>query len=280
MKRGEDVSFKNILLAHTGSTAFPSSLRYAAKIAAKHDAWLTGVYGGVSSYFDQVLGLTDDLRLRLLEVKQEKIEGIRKQFNEEVARAGIQERAEFLTLEAVGKLSPTDIARNFDFVVTGYQSKVPNDEYRSVSPDLMALRSGRPVLVVPDGYEAETLANHALVAWDGKRSAARAINDAMAVLEEKPRKVSVLTVGDVVHTLPAGAGILKHLERHGIQADHIQRQKSGRSIAEIIKATADEIGAKLIVMGAYEHSKFSQDLFGGVTHEVLHSVRVPVFMSH
>ncbi|WP_276326206.1 universal stress protein [Phaeobacter gallaeciensis] len=40
------------------------------------------------------------------------------------------------------------------------------------------------------------------------------------------------------------------------------------------------MGAKLIVMGAYEHSKFSQDLFGGVTHEVIRSSQVPVFMSH
>jgi len=274
------VSIKNILLAHTGSAAYPSSLRYAAKIAAKHNAWLTGIYGGVTSYFDQVLGLTDDLRLKLLEVKKSKVDGIRDLFHEEVARAGIQERAEFLSLEAVGKLSPAEVARNFDFVVTGYQSKLPNDEYRAASPDLMALRSGRPVLVVPDGYEAETLATHALVAWDGKRSAARAINDAMTVLEEKPRKVSILTVGKVMQELPASVGILRHLERHGIQADHIQRSKSGHSIADIIKTTADEIGAKLIVMGAFEHSKFSQDVFGGVTHDVLQSAQVPVFMSH
>lgn len=33
-------------------------------------------------------------------------------------------------------------------------------------------------------------------------------------------------------------------------------------------------------MGAYEHSKFSQDLFGGVTHELIRSTKVPVFMSH
>lgn len=48
----------------------------------------------------------------------------------------------------------------------------------------------------------------------------------------------------------------------------------------MIKDTADEIGAKLIVMGTYEQSKFSQDLFGGVTYAVVRTARVPVFMSH
>ena len=50
--------------------------------------------------------------------------------------------------------------------------------------------------------------------------------------------------------------------------------------AEAAQKTADEIGAKLIVMGAYEHSKFSQDIFGGVTHDVVRSSNIPVFMSH
>lgn len=277
---GGKVTIKNILLAHTGTVAYPSSLRYAVKIAAKHNAWLTGIYGSSTSYFDQVLGLSDDLLAKVLEIKNSKIDGVRDLFQEEVVRGGIRERAEFLALDALGELSPAEVARNFDFIVTGYQSKLPNDEYRGASPDLMALRSGRPVLVVPDGYEAETLATHALVAWDGKRSAARAVNDAMSVLEEKPRKVSLLTVGKVADDLSSPTGILTHLERHGIQADHIQRSKSRHNIAEIIKTTADEVGAKLIVMGAFEHSKFSQDVFGGVTHDVMQTAQVPVFMSH
>lgn len=274
------MSIKNILVAHTGSSGFESSVRYSAKIAAKHGAWLTAVYGGTSSYFDQVLGLTDDLHERLMSVRNEKIVQSVQLFDKLTAEAGIADRAHFISPAQVGNSSLPEIARSFDFVVTGYQPKLPNDEFRSVSPDLVALQSGRPVLVVPDQYVSESLADHALVAWDGKRSSARALNDAMSVLEEKPRKVSVLTAGDVLSELPEGIGIETHLERHGIQAEHLTRSRSGRSIAEVIQATAAEVGAKLIVMGAYEHSKFSQDLFGGVTHEVIRSTKVPVFMSH
>lgn len=274
------MTIKNILLAHSGSSGFPSSLRHAAKIAAQHGAWLTGVYGGTSSYFEHVLGLTEDLLDKLGQVRTDKIKASRDLFMEVTAKAGLGDRAQFLMPNDIGKLNLTQVARHFDFVVTGYQPKLPTDEFRAVSPDLMAMQSGRPVLVVPDGYSTEQLASHALVAWDGKRSAARSLNDTMHILEEKPRKVTVVTVGSGLDKMPGGADILTHLERHGIQAEHIERPKIGKSIANTIQVTAAEIEAKLIVMGAYEHSKFSQDLFGGVTHEVIRSTKVPVFMSH
>jgi Universal stress protein UspA and related nucleotide-binding proteins len=33
-------------------------------------------------------------------------------------------------------------------------------------------------------------------------------------------------------------------------------------------------------MGAYEHSKFSEDILGGTTHDVLARTPLPVFMAH
>ena len=271
---------KNILIVHTGSAAYPSSLRHAVKIAVTHDAWLTALYGNSNSYFDQVLDLTEDLTKKLRSVRQARIADAKTVFDAETSAAGISDRSVFLQPEDVGKLSPSEVARHYDFVVTGFHPNRPADEFRAVSPDIIALQSGRPVLVVPEGYQAETLADHALVAWDGKRAAARALNDAMSVLEEKPRKVSVVTVGNLLRDMPKAIGISTHLERHGIEAEFISVPSTGRDIAGVIQKTARDIGAKLIVMGAYEHSKFSQDIFGGVTHEVVRASSVPVFMSH
>ncbi|MBO9421586.1 Universal stress protein family protein [Labrenzia sp. THAF191b] len=274
------MTIKNILLVHSGTSGFPSSLRHASKIAAKHNAWLTGVYGSDISFFDQVLGLTEDLVKKLGVVRNAKIESSHELFEDVTNSLGLTDRAQFLMPETVGNLSLPEIARNFDFVVTGCQPKLPTDEFRAVSPDLLALQSGRPVLVVPDQFEAEQLGSHTLVAWDGKRAAARALNDAMNILEERPRKVSLLTVGDILPSFPEGTDIFTHLERHGVNVEKIACPKPTNSVAKTIQKTAAEIGAKLVVMGAYEHSKFSQDLFGGVTHELIRSTKVPVFMSH
>lgn len=275
------MAFRNILLAYSGEAAFLSSLRHALKIARQHDGWLTGVFRNGPSYIDRYgAGLSTDLRARLEAVENEDMAAAMALFHEEAALAGLSERVAFLDPEEVGTLPPSEIARAYDLVVTGAQSHLPNEEHRAASPDMLALRSGRPVLIVPDGYSAPGLADHALVAWDGKRSAARALNDAMAIFEVDRRRVTVLTVGPEPELPPPGGGIVTHLQRHDVQAIHLHKRPRHQSIAQLIETTARDLGAKLIVMGAYEHSKFSQDMFGGVTHEVMRTARVPVLMSH
>ena len=77
-----------------------------------------------------------------------------------------------------------------------------------------------------------------------------------------------------------GGGIMTLLERHGVHAVSLHVPRDRRGVARIIDEAAQQVGAELLVMGAFEHSKFSQDLFGGVTHEILKSARIPVLMSH
>ena len=55
--------------------------------------------------------------------------------------------------------------------------------------------------------------------------------------------------------------------------------KSG-SVANTILSEAKKDSARLIVMGAFEHSKFSHDLIGGVTTDVMAKTHVPVLMAH
>lgn len=274
------MTFKNILLAYSGEAAYGSSLRHAIKLALHYDGWLTGMFRNGQSYFDRhSAGLTTDLRQRLQDIQEQDVREALRTFDKAVADTGLQDRAEFLTPERVSKVMPSEMARHYDLVVTGFHTDHPNEQHLAASPDMIALKSGRPVLVVPQSYDAPGLADHALLAWDGKRSAARALGDAMGILEGK-RQVTILTVGPVEPEPSPDGGILRHLERHGIAATYVHRTGRGKSVAAEIEDTADELGAKLIIMGAYEHSKFSQDLFGGVTHEVLKTARVPVFMSH
>ena len=54
---------------------------------------------------------------------------------------------------------------------------------------------------------------------------------------------------------------------------------ASHSVAETLNRRATEIGASLIVMGAYSHSRLRQHLFGGVTSAMMRGARVPVLMS-
>ena len=46
------------------------------------------------------------------------------------------------------------------------------------------------------------------------------------------------------------------------------------------KAFVADLGADLLVMGAYGHSRLREFVFGGVTREILRHMTLPVLMSH
>lgn len=79
----------------------------------------------------------------------------------------------------------TDFSRAFDVIIMGNHASSINEDHFTTQPDMLALRGGRPVLIIPQGFEAEGVASHALVAWDGKRAAIRALVAAMPFLETK-----------------------------------------------------------------------------------------------
>ncbi|HSF91566.1 MAG TPA: universal stress protein, partial [Paracoccaceae bacterium] len=149
--------------------------------------------------------------------------------------------------------------------------------HMAVHPDVVARNSGRPVIVVPAGYRTESLGDVAVIAWDGRRAAARAVADAMNVLENKS-KVTVLSVSKPDQTDLSSIDDL--LARHGINFTNEVQPKGAETIASRILGTVEKSGAGLLIMGAYEHSKFAEDIFGGVTNEVLKKSTVPVLLSH
>jgi len=272
------MSIKSILSAYSGDASGGSELQHAMRLAKHHDAWLTGVLRHSQSDLEHSLrGIVPKRYLKtFFEAEQERINEVAERFRTVTSEAGLADRSEFVDLSAERSGSLSEFARVFDLVVTGVHSRLENEEHMSANPDLIALRSGRPVIVVPDGYAAEGLAEHALVAWDGKRSSARAIGDAMVGLEDKAR-VTLITVG--AEKAPGTDLLLRNLERHGIESELMVRTRE-KSIAATILNAAQEVSAKLIVMGAFEHSKFSHDVFGGVTTDVVREADVPIFLSH
>ena len=275
------MGIKNILCDYSGNANRGSGLRHGLKLAEHHDAWLTGVLRHGRPVLEKrfELQVPDDVLEKLRQSDAARIRAVKDRFDDLVLEKGRSQKSEFIDLDPRDGLALSEFARSFDLVVTGNHSEDLSEEHMTAHPDLIALRSGRPVLVVPNGYEAPGLAEHALVAWDGKRSAARAVGDAMSILEEKA-KVTVLTIGRSAPATVPGGGIVTALQRHGINAGHLHRHREGKTVAETIESVADEIDARLIIMGAYEHSKFAQDIFGGVTNEVLKTARVPVFLAH
>lgn len=143
--------------------------------------------------------------------------------------------------------------------------------------------SGRPVLVLPNGYRAAEMgAFHSVtVAWDNSRAAARAIADAIPVLR-RAKAVRVVTIVDekAIRSEPEPGEILKYLDAHGVNAGHDRVRAGGRSGATVLMDYARQHSAELLVMGGYGHSRMREIVLGGVTKAMLTHPPLPVFLSH
>jgi nucleotide-binding universal stress UspA family protein len=141
--------------------------------------------------------------------------------------------------------------------------------------------SGRPVLLVPAIDEPHAL-GRVLVAWKASRAAARALHDAMPLLQAATR-VDVLIV-DRVGSLPAEDGsdamLIAHLRRHAVAATLVHLPRTSASAAGAIAEHAARMHADLIVSGGYGRARALEQVFGGVTRFLLEHATIPVLFSH
>jgi nucleotide-binding universal stress UspA family protein len=56
-------------------------------------------------------------------------------------------------------------------------------------------------------------------------------------------------------------------------------ERTSIGIGETLLSRATDVGADLIVMGAYGHARWTERLLGGATRQLLKSMTVPVLMS-
>ena len=145
----------------------------------------------------------------------------------------------------------------------------------------MLLSLGTPVLYVPKLTSVTTLGSRILVAWDGSRTAARALNDALPLIDMSEHTL-ILNVDSGQHEQSTATlrRLAERLARHCPSADFAQVQAVPKSIADVLQARAQEMSADLIVSGAYTHSRLKERIFGGVTRNLLERTRFPLLLSY
>lgn len=149
-------------------------------------------------------------------------------------------------------------------------------------PERLALESGRPVLMVPRVGRFADIPRNLLIAWNGKREAARAAFDVLALLPPgSSARLLVLDDGSKGAALAAGAEMLAQTFRlHGVDADVRIVAIAGRPIGRAIMDECTATGADLLAMGAYGHTRFRELVFGGATRYVTHNLAIPTLFSH
>ncbi|WP_256806484.1 universal stress protein [Bradyrhizobium sp. Bra64] len=174
-------------------------------------------------------------------------------------------------------------ARCADIIVSGGRSPAFSDAFALASPKDLVMQAGRPLLVVPDRANWLDLRS-VLVAWKDTPEARRAVVDALPMLR-KARDVTIAGIperDDDRSAVMAGVtDVAAWLARHGVTATaRAPDAVGGETAAAQLEKIASDVGAGLIVAGAYGHSRFRELILGGVTeYLVTQSVR-SVLLSH
>ena len=115
--------------------------------------------------------------------------------------------------------------------------------------------------------------------WNGSTEAARTIALGMPFLNNASRVV-VLTNTDGMVPGPSGEDVTRHLRRHGLPAEYRGIASGSTASGEALLTECTEMGADLLIKGAYTHNRLRQLVFGGATRHILSHAELPVLMAH
>ena len=275
------MAIKNILVAFSGSESSCAAVKLARRMMEKYGAHLTGALTYAPSEVSVTLKpyASSELTSVIANAEKERRAAIRAEF---LSVLGLPEGDKVHWIEAGGDVdySLMEIARTYDIVLIGQYDGTRENRNLVPHPDMIALNSGRPVLVVPPVLADSVLNDKAVLAWDGGKSAARAMSDALDILASKS-EVTLVSVGDgSADMLQKLDRVTRHLATHGIKGEAEIVPRSKRSVAKTLLEVVERHNAGILIMGAYEHSKFFEDLWGGTTNSAINSAKVPVLMSH
>ena len=277
------MAFKDLLVVVDESPSGAQRIDLAVQMASTFGAHLTG------------LCVTEAAELRpsvLAQFPPEVLDMLSRVGREDAARAkviwdarlhaaGIDVSTEWRAVEGDSGEVTSVHARYADLCIIG-QVNPDNPTGAEDLPEQVILGSGRPAIVVPYAGTFKAMGQQVMVAWNASREAARAVNDALPILERAAgvRVVSINPQDGPGDGAIPGADISLHLARHGVRVEAETINADDVRVDDALLSRAFDTGADLIVMGAYGHSRLGEFVLGGATRHILRQITIPVFMSH
>lgn len=256
-------------------------LAVAGQIAERFDAALVGVVAAVVSpplYFtdgEQAETLIDEeqasVKRRMSELEGQFREAAKGRARDVEWRCAIDFPARYVLQHA----------RCADIIVCGGRSDAFSDPFATITPRDLVMEAGRPLLVVPDSVDWLD-PRSVLVGWKDTPEARRAIVSALPML----RKAKAVVVAEIVEAEDGQAAALKRvrdvvrwLSRHGVSASELVAPLE-RDATVQLDALAANVGAGMVVAGAYGHSRFRELVLGGMTQYLITQTTRCALLSH
>lgn len=172
-------------------------------------------------------------------------------------------------------------ARHASLAMLGRGQSVERADSALTRTEDVIFASGRPTIILPKDWPiGQGLPKVIVIGWNASREATRAIADAMPFLRAADKVHIVVVPEPKVNKILSedpGADIARHLARNGVNVvlDCIQGSDAG----EVIATRAKELGADMIVMGAFGQSLLTEFVFGSATSTLLAGPPIPIHFS-
>jgi len=275
------MTFATVMVSLALDQSNAARLEAAGQIAERFDAGIVGIAAAQFSpplYFmpgEQAQNLIDQgeasIKKRMSELEVQFREATKNRAKHVEWRSAIDFPARYIVQQA----------RCADIVVSGGQNNTFSDPFALASPKDLVMQAGRPLFIAPDNVSWLDLRS-VLVAWKDTPEARRAIADSLPMLR-KAKDVTVAEVVEAGDSRPAAVSrvrdVVAWLSRHGVSASELVPERSGDAIAQL-EAIAANVGAGVVVAGAYGHSRFRELVLGGMTEHLITQSRRCVLLSH
>lgn len=290
------MALKDILVHVDSSNAGKTRLHLAADLAARHSARLTALY--VREYSIDQLHRLRSAELGLASGKQ--TDALRRSIETELETdahvlrsllAHLQQDCaidtEWRTVAGHASKAVPQHSRYADLTIVGqdpYEDTDLPDDYSFA--ETMIFTTGRPLLVIPAQSASDqtpaTLGRSIAIAWNGSRPAARALSDALPLIEQADQTTLLVAQADqLTHPdRPAPASILDHVGRHTPHARYHALDTDGARVGDALQTAALEAGADLLVAGVYGRARLWEKMLGGVTRDLLTRMRMPLLLAY
>jgi nucleotide-binding universal stress UspA family protein len=277
--------YKSILLCTDGSPAAEVAGDYAIWFARKLSAslqalyvtdvrllegpWLADLSGAVGAQpYSAVLPQFE-------QIQKEKAELILAAAKERCQKSGVTCETAYKTGGLVQAI--LDHEQRADLVVLGQHGEHAEwaDGMLGSNGERVVRASIRPCLVTTDKFHE---ISHMLVAYDGSEESSKALRAAIALAPSLGVKVTITMVA-ALGGEDAAAALLEKAKQRAL-GGNVQANVEvlhGDPEEEILELR-ESIGADLIVMGAYGHTRIRELILGSTTSHVIRKATVPVLL--
>jgi nucleotide-binding universal stress UspA family protein len=181
-------------------------------------------------------------------------------------------------LEEIGAVSRAVVrkAKLADLVVTAGLAK---NAAALVAFEAVLIAARRPVLIASPTNPERLPSKNVVIAWNGSTEVAYAVTRALPLLKAA-QSVTVLSAELDLLDVPSPAALVAYLTLHEIKASAAALDLSGKSVGPALIERSASLGADLIVMGGYGHSRLREFILGGVTRHMITNATTAVLLAH